>query len=69
MLRGCDTPWILAVVYASNIVVERRVLWSQLAAAVDVGTRVCLIGDFNVVKDGEEKSGGKQFKLSSGVKD
>lgn len=52
--------WLL--VAGKNRGILRRPLWRQLSAALKSGLPTCIIGDFNVIKEEEEKKGGAPFQ-------
>lgn len=53
-------PWLLSLVYAITLLVNRKILWNNLEIVVKNNTRPWLLcGDFNEVIVASEKFGGR----------
>ncbi|XP_015934914.3 uncharacterized protein LOC107461000 [Arachis duranensis] len=62
--RHNQDPWCLTAVYASPQPNNRRVIWQSIERiARNIGEPWLLIGDFNEIKDGTEKKGGRPINL------
>ena len=53
--------WLLSRVYASNNQRERRVVWQEVSAMIDLGIPSVVVGDFNCILEEEDKRGGRPF--------
>lgn len=61
--------FLLAAVYASTSGSIRKTLWQHLSLAADLGIPSCIIGDFNVIVNAQEKKGGARFRWDWKVTD
>ena len=64
-VRNSNITWLISPIYASPRLVERKILWSNLAKVAQLHNLPWLmLGDFNEVLSGEDKFGGRRVNLN-----
>ncbi|XP_019231008.1 PREDICTED: uncharacterized protein LOC109211873 [Nicotiana attenuata] len=64
-VRPNHTPWLFSAIYASPLLVDRNMLWEQLATlSRTVNNNWFVGGDFNEVLKARDKFGGNPINLS-----
>ncbi|KAF5178430.1 Endonuclease/exonuclease/phosphatase [Thalictrum thalictroides] len=59
-MKQANEPWMLSAVYADPNKQKRKCLWKEFEALSHIGDVGWLaVGDFNTIKDVEEKRGGR----------
>ncbi|KAJ0961245.1 hypothetical protein J5N97_000791 [Dioscorea zingiberensis] len=56
------TPWLVSIVYNSQLLAEQRKVWKELSRVAEVDKPWLIVGDFNTIREISEKQGGNMAR-------